>query len=148
MAQELLLSRHGNALVGMEPSSSDAIQAMKHGEVVTATIRRTRNPAHHRKFMALMQVVFDAQTRYPTLMQLLDVIKIATGHFDEFEYRGMRVVKPRSISFAKLDQAAFEQFYQRAVEVIITEVIPGADSTELEARVMDILNNQTQEPDA
>ncbi|WP_396271064.1 hypothetical protein [Granulicella paludicola] len=39
---------------------------MKLKETVTATIRRPRNPKHHRKLWALLTVVFENQTGFAT----------------------------------------------------------------------------------
>lgn len=143
MATDILLVREGNKLGAAEPWGAEAIEAMHHGEMVTATLRRTRNPGHHRKFFALLNVVYKAQTRYATLEHLLNAVKIATGHYDvcSIEMRGfpVQVCIPKSISFAKMGQTAFEQFYNKAVDFILTEVIPGLDRDDLERQVLEIL---------
>lgn len=141
MASELLLIRERNHLAAYEPISAELIEAMKHGEVVTATIRRPRNPGHHRKFFALMKVVYDAQDRYATPEQLLNIIKMAVGCGQVMEIiKGKPMFIPSSISFAKMDQEDFEKFYQRVVEVVLTKILPNVTSEELEQQVLEIIN--------
>lgn len=142
MASELLLVREGNKLAAVEPTSLELIEAMGRDEVVTATIRRTRNPGHHRKFFALMKVVFDAQSRYATSTQLLNVLKMAVGHGEFMEVvKGKPIFIPASISFAKLDQGNFEDFYKKVVDVVVTKILPGVARTDLEEQVNEILGN-------
>lgn len=74
------------------------------------------------------------------LEHLLDGLKIALGHFDTYRLpTGEAVVKPRSISFAKMDQVSFGQFYDRALRLILTRILPRMQRSDLEARIHDIL---------
>ena len=142
MANDLLLIRDGTKLAAAEPVSLDLIASYRHGEVLTATVRRARNGKHHRKWFALLNLVFHSQERYCTFEQFLDAVKIATGHFDLMTLPGpvpVQVVKPRSISFAKLGETGFQQFFDKAVQFIVTEVLPGVDSDELERQVLEMV---------
>lgn len=140
MANEVLLMRENNHLSAAEPWSMEVIEAMKNGEIVTAKITRTRNGKHHRKFFVLIGEVFKNQERYPTMEHLLDAIKIATGHYEMIHItKTKQVYKPKSIAFANMDQAAFEQFYDKVVTLIVTKILPGTNRQDLEDRVMEIL---------
>jgi hypothetical protein len=48
-------------------------------------------------------------------------------------------VSPKSISFATMDQTSFSQFYDRALEVITTKILPGVDKQDLTDRVKKIM---------
>ena len=48
---------------------------------------------------------------------------------------------PLSISFAKMDQTEFESFYERAMDFLIAEVLPGIDSADLEREVQEIIDS-------
>lgn len=142
MATEMLLVRENNHLSAAEPWSLEAIEAMKSGEIVTAKITRTRNGKHHRKFFVLIGEVFKNQDRYPTMEHLLDAIKIGIGHFDTYQLTKTReVVKTRSISFAKMDQGSFEEFYNNVVTFILAKVLPKMDKADLENRVLEIVGD-------
>lgn len=140
MATELIMQRDGNRLAAAEAMSLEALQNLPKGEMLKVTITRPRNMGHHRKFFALMGVVFEAQSRHATMEHLLDAIKIAIGHYDLVHLsKKHTVIHPRSISFAKMDQAAFEQFYNRVIALIVERILPGTTQEELHARVMDII---------
>lgn len=142
MANEVLLQKNLNRLEAAEPITADILMAMKQGEIVTGTIRRARNPRHHAKMFALLNAVFESQDRYPTLYALLTTLKILTGHYKSMMVRGKEVILPDSISFANMDQVAFESFYNHCVKLIIEEILPGVDKIDLERRVMEILGDQ------
>ncbi len=139
MALEIILMRKGKWLAPADGVSEQHIAAMKHDEVVTATIRRQRNPRHHRLFFALLNIVFQNQTRYPTLEHLLDAIKLAIGHYDTMTIGNREIVKLRSISFSKMDQATFGQFFDRVVELVITRILPHTTREDLEAQVYEMI---------
>jgi hypothetical protein len=145
MATEVLLAREGNRLGACDPMSADVITAMKHGEQVVATIRRARNPKHHAKFMALVGAVFENQDRYATFRQVLNAIKIGAGYYDKqpvvIGQFTVEVYLPKSISFASMPQDDFEQFYNKAVVYIVTHMVPGLDSADLERRVSEIIGD-------
>lgn len=140
MAVEMIMYCKKNHLVAADNVGFEAMQGMRDGELVTAKITRTRNPGHHRKFFALLKVVFDAQERFATMEQLLNFVKIATGHCDVMEIiKGKPIYVPRSIGFARMDQAAFEQFYDKVVKMILTKILPGVNSADLEQQVLEII---------
>jgi hypothetical protein len=140
VATELLIQRDGNRLVAADPYSLDALQGLPKGQTLNVTIKRPRNVKHHRKFFALLGIVYDAQSRYPTTDHLLNAIKIAIGHYDLVPLtKKHTVIQTRSISFASMDQAAFEQFYDRVILVIVKDILPGVQAKELEAQVLDII---------
>lgn len=70
-------------------------------------------------------------------------IKVALGYGETVKLPdGRAILIPGSISFAAMDQGEFEQFYERAVELILTRILPGVDRPELDAQVMDILDGR------
>ena len=78
--------------------------------------------------------------RYATLDHLLDAIKIGVGHYESYYLPdGRELVKPKSISFASMDQSNFRQFYDRVIELICTRILPNTDSEQLKQRIEDII---------
>ncbi len=146
MADELLLMRKGNALVPVEPISDETLKGYKNGEMLTATIRRTRNPKHLALFWVLVKRVFEAQDRYATEAQLVNAIKIGVGLYEQYDVtiRGIRlpIAVPGSISFGKMGQTEFSQFYDKAIGFIITEILPGVNEEDLRQEVMSLINQE------
>lgn len=140
MATNLMMVHENRRLIPADALSAEMLDGMGKGEVVRAVITRPRNEKHHRKFFALMNVVFEAQDRYPTMDHLLRAIKIGVGLYELIPLtKTQTVIEVGSISFASMDQAAFTQFYDRVVKLIVTKILPGTDSAELEARVLEII---------
>ncbi|MFA7278789.1 MAG: DUF1367 family protein [Sterolibacterium sp.] len=142
MAVDVLLIREGNALKATDAIGAETLAEITHGEIVTCSIRRARNPRHHRLFFALLKIVMSNQDRYATTPQLLTAIKLHTGYYDLNVIPGkmpITVCIPKSISFAAMSQAEFREFYDKAVAFIITEVLPGVDSADLEREVLNII---------
>ena len=137
---------------GFKPYDDEAQEMIKKypiGKAVRCKITNPRNPAFHRKFFALLRIAFDNQERYPTLTALRTVVTCMTGHCDVIkekatrgEAKGQQVFMaiPRSISFARMDSEAFEIFYNKAVEVVATRIMPGVDRGDLNQAVMDRIN--------
>lgn len=141
MALDLLLMRDGDRLVACDPISHESICSIKKGEQLFVTIKRARNLKHLRKLFALLKVVFEAQDMYATTPELLNALKLATGLFDYGKtVEGIPFCVPKSINFASMDQASFEQWYEKVVAVILTKILPNVNKYDLEEQVMSILN--------
>lgn len=127
-----------SALRPLDEAGEVALGSIGDGEVVTVEVRKTRNPKHHRKFWALMTIVWDNMDhdRYPTVENLVAAIKISAGHREVVQLpNGTEVYIPKSISFAKMDQTEFNAFYDRVCDLIATHFLPGVTSAELHAEV-------------
>ena len=53
------------------------------------------------------------------------------GYYEVFRLNGKEVYQTKSISFAKMDQTEFEQFYDRAVTIIINKYLCGVNRQQL-----------------
>jgi hypothetical protein len=141
MAYDVLLVREGTKLAAADPISAELIAGIKHRETITATIRRQRNPKHHRMWWALVGAIYPHQSVYATAQELNTAIKIAVGHFDSGKtIDGIPWVSPRSISYAAMDQNAFSEFFDRAVEIVLTRIVPNLEREDLEAQIQEILD--------
>jgi hypothetical protein len=145
MAMDVLLIREGTGLGAADPISHELIQRIKHGETVTAELRRQRNPKHHRMWWALVAAIYPHQTTYTDMKDLNNAIKIAVGHFESGKtIDGLPWVSPKSISYAAMDQTAFASFFDRAVEIVLTRIVPSVSRVDLETQIQEILDGQQQ----
>lgn len=127
-------------LVPADDAASAALTKIKHGSDVQVEIKRPRNIRHHRKFFALMQLVYQNQEKYDTIEHLVAALKAAVGHCDFLPGRdGGLIAVPKSIAFAKMDQVSFDAFYDRCIDVIARHFLPGVDSDELRAEVEELI---------
>lgn len=107
-------------LKGLEPhdeASTDALRRMKLGKLVRVEVSSPRNIHHHRKFFALLNLVWSAAGEWTCVEDLLIELKIRLGLVREVMIRdtGEIVKIPGSISFAKMSQEDFDVFYERAM---------------------------------
>jgi len=132
--------RRGGALVPGDAGAAEALGKMKEGAAYLINIHRRRNIQHHRKLFALLNLVKDNTDRWPTVETLLDDLKVATGLFETRinAVTGLPYVVARSISFASMSQDEFEEWFNRAVDVICREVLM-MERGELMAEIEDIL---------
>lgn len=129
-------------LFGLSPTddaSDAALKSVRFGECVELKLRRPRNLQQHRLFWALMQKVYENQDHYKSPEEVCIAFKFATGCTDKIKTRRGIVEVPKSISFAKMDQIAFAEFFKRAIDFCIAEVLPGLKSEALEQEVLDMV---------
>lgn len=119
------------------------------GEMAQADMKFPRNPKFHRKFFALLQVGFDAwepsrkRKSYKgrpvekNFEQFREDVTILSGHYVQtFDLKGHMVLRAKSISFANMDDAEFEQVYSAVADVLLRDVLKSyAGRAELDAVV-------------
>ncbi len=116
---EVFLLKTPIGLKAYSDIDADALKKIKIGEVVKAEITKPRNVKFHRKFMALMQLVFENQTQYAVFEDLLIEVKLKTGHYTEhITTNGVLIYVPKSISFASMDEYEFNDFYTKALNIL------------------------------
>lgn len=140
MAEVLFLRKTLNGLKPSNRLSQEAYDAIPLNSEVKAEITRPRHLKHHRKFFALLQVIFPHQTTYATMRAFRAALTCAAGHCETASLGdGRTILIPESISFGKLDQAGFESFYERALDVITTRILPSIDREDVEREIADVL---------
>jgi len=124
------------SLVPVNDGAEAALAKIKLGAEVRVKIDRPRNLQHHKKFWALMNIVYQNQNHYTALDHLVAALKTAVGHCDLIPGRDGKIVAiPKSIAFAQMDQTAFEEFYDQCIEVIAKHFLPGVDKDDLRREV-------------
>lgn len=140
MTQILLRKTLGGKFEPVDDVGREAMSQIRMGDIVRADVRKPRNLGHHRRFFALVSVIYENQTRYTSPEALLDAIKVHIGHCEVLRLTdGREVHVPRSISFANMDQIAFGQFWDRVVACVCREIIPGLDRDDLERELLDLV---------
>jgi len=138
---DLYLTRTLTGLVAHDDAAKAALRKIKLGRVVKAEIVQPRNLAHHKKFFALLGIVWAAAGDWATVEDLLTQLKIKLGLTTDVVVResGEVVKVLGSISFASLDQAGFDAFYERALKALC-ELAGGIDSEMLRQEVLQQLS--------
>jgi hypothetical protein len=129
-----------NHLGALRPAQEQDVEVWGHlkiaeREVVKVQISRSRNYRFHCKFFAMLGIILKNQEHYQTTDELLNVCKLRIGHVDIVQTPQGEERWPKSISFASMDETEFSAFYDRAVDWVLSEVIPGLQRQHLDAEI-------------
>lgn len=130
-------------------TDAEAIGKMRDGEPYRVKVSMPRNIRFHKKFFALLNLVFDNLPEYiptktpdgepiqiRTTEDLLWHIKMQVGHYTTRVTLGGKIVhEADSISFASMDEAEFQDFYDRAMAVILKYFLPETNREEIEEMI-------------
>src|SRR6185312_717061 len=111
MAKNILLRKGVGALLPADDAAAEALKRIKLHDLVEVPLpKRPRNVKHHRKFFAMLNLVWQNQEIYPSVDSLLFALKVALGHADLVAdlATGELHPSPRSISFASMGQDEFD----------------------------------------
>lgn len=148
--KEIVLTKvAGGVLAPIDPQAAEYIAKLKTGAAVRATVKQQRNPRFHRKFFALLNLAFDhwepAENTYKGQVvgknfdQFRNDIVCLAGFYEmATNLRGEVRVTAKSISFASMDQAEFDDLYNAVVGVVLKHVLTTYSREDLDA-VMDQL---------
>lgn len=102
------------------------LEAMKPGKWLRIEASSPRNGKHHRKLMALLQLVSENSEIYSTVEKALVAVKLVVGHFEPAIHpqTGELIQVPKSISYESMDQDAFESFYSAALDGVLQHILP------------------------
>lgn len=140
MAEIFLRKRPDGLLEPDTDTSEQYIKSWKVNDVHRAEVRKPRNYEFHKKFFALVKVVYENQDRYDTMKDVLTEIKLRTGHYHEHvTLNGVIIYVPKSIAFANMDEFQFQQFYDKAIGIILKHFFPRVSEADLRGWVDEII---------
>jgi hypothetical protein len=133
---KIQLVKHLGGLRPVDDIGTQALSRLKQGDVVMVEYSRPRNPRHHRLFFALLNIVANNSPHYDDPEQVLLALKIATGHVvPHIAFDGKTYMVPQSIAFNKMDQDAFDRFFDKCVDIVVRRFLPGVTDAELRAEL-------------
>ena len=116
----------GTYLQPLHNQDHDNIKACKFkvGQVYEVEYKTPRNYKFHKKFFALLNLVYDNQEIFTNFDSFREYIVIKSGyHIKTITSNGV-FYNAKSISFASMDNASFEKLFDKALDVVIAEFIP------------------------
>ena len=134
---EIYLTRTLSGLSATDETAATLLRGIKLGKVVKADISQPRNIKHHRKFFALLTIVWQASGEWPSVEDLLIELKIKLGITKDVVIResGEVVKIVGSISFSKMDQKQFDKFYEQSMHALC-EIAGGIEYEDLRNEVI------------
>jgi len=116
----LLIKQFDNSFKCAYDSDLENLKKFKVGSMVQCDITRPRNLGHHRKFFALLDMVYNNQEKYNNKEHLRKDLTIAAGFYIERKnLKDEYVIEPISISFASMDEDRFSDYYNKVLDCIV-----------------------------
>lgn len=126
-----------------DPMSAKEAAACEPGARYRARLTdAARSGKRNRWFHACLSVVAEALSDPAwTAEGLKMVLKLKTGLVDRYRINGEIVEVPRSTAFQSMTEDEFAGFCDRAVRVIVTEILPGVEREDLLREIESFLSN-------
>lgn len=100
-------------------SDFEKLRSIKVGEPYEVEIKNKRNAKFHRKFFALINLVFQNQENYNNIEELRKDLTIASGFYTQHEtFTGQIRTEANSIAFNKMDEIEFSELYSKFLDTI------------------------------
>jgi len=101
-------------------SDYETLKKIKVGDLLECEIRKPRNYKFHKKFFALLNLVYQNQEIYNDIDDLREDLTVASGFYvSRTSIQNYQIKKAKSISFAKMSEEDFSKFYNAIVDVIV-----------------------------
>ena len=99
----------------------------KLGDIAELKATKVRNGKHHRLFFVILKLISDNSDPHisPKAAELYAKMAAGVGEFEP-DSRGRKTFVPGSISFAAMDQTAFEAFVQTAIPPLVGRFMRGS----------------------
>lgn len=122
MAKFALIKRDDGLFMLAHDSDYEEAKKVKTGEAYFYEVKKPRNYKFHRKFFALIKLVFDNQERYSNMEYLRKDLIICSGYYDKrYDLHGVEVYEAQSLSFSSMDEDEFSELYNSVVDTICRE---------------------------
>lgn len=117
----MLLVKNEYYLIPADDSDKEEFNKIGQGEIIECKINRGRNVAHHRKYFALINFIYDHMSEEmhdmcPTKTALRKCLQKLAGHVIEYRLPdGTTQVESDTINFS-VSQQEFEEVYSRVID--------------------------------
>lgn len=133
--------------MGLQPCSDDdheKMQSLRQGAVYEVSVKLKRNYKFHCKYFALISLAWEYLpekicSHYVNIDNFRHDVEMCAGCVERvFSYRDKDFIeRHRSISFDKMDEAEFAQFYERVKDVLFATFLSNVGKDEFLSRLID-----------
>ena len=117
---KFLVKKQFGKLIPVYNSDAEKLKdaRLKEGLTYEVEIKRKRNIDFHRKYFALINLCFDNQDYFTEFEDLREYLICKAGFYTKIKTPDGEMIKPMSISFAKMDDIEFNNLYKRTIDAI------------------------------
>jgi len=102
-------------------SDYEKAKKLKAGEQFECTVVKKRNYEFHKKYFALLNMVYENQEVYNNLDHLRKDLTVEAGFYDvRHNIHGEEIKEAQSVSFGSMDAERFSELYNRTMDAIVT----------------------------
>lgn len=141
---KLLVINTPRGLVPLGDDDYEEKKKLKLGQTYSVEVKVVRNVDFHRKYFALISYAWEFLTEQELIAfgskeGFRKSVEIAAGHYEpQYDLRTQSYVHvPKSISFGKMDNAAFSDLYRRVKDVIFSIIGNRINEEEFERLLLD-----------
>ena len=110
----------------------------KLGDIVELRPTKVRNGGFHRLFFAMLALISENSNPHITPEQALYLAKVGAGCGAWIKTEKAELFAPGSISFAAMDQAAFDEFVKAAIPPLVVRFMRGTAPDAVIAEAMEL----------
>ena len=116
----------------------EALKKIKNGDGVILEYKPKRSYLFHKKLFALLNLIFENQDHYKSIDNILEMCKFKAGYFETIiTHKGEKHYKTKSIAFDEMDNASFEEFYKKCIDVALE--LTGINQKDLEQQIINFM---------
>lgn len=112
-------------------SDYEIAKKIKVNEPYEYEFKNVRNPGHHRKYFALLNLVVNNTEKFKDVNHLRMILAIECGHYEGLinPLSGEVTIVPKSISFSSMGQDEFSELYSKSLDYCCK--VLGIDKSEI-----------------
>lgn len=128
----ILLRRTPRGLAPVAAFDAERLDRYAIGADVEVSIKQRRSLPQQRMYWSILARVVENTNEWPTSEHLHDAMKLHLGYSQPLRtVDGRTIWLADSTAFASMDAAEFKVFFDRAMDLIATEILPGVDPMSL-----------------
>lgn len=134
-----LVKQLNGTLIPAYDSDKELMSKIKVGEIYKYKFSKPRNIRFHRKFFALINLVYQNQEHYTNAEHLRYDLTIESGFYDirVNKFTGEEIKVAKSISFASMDEVTFSDLYNKFLTTVVR--VFGWDGEDIEENVAEFM---------
>jgi hypothetical protein len=101
--------------------------------------RKEQYSKFHRKFFAMIKVIFDNQDQYTNPKMFYKVLIMLAGYCEIVQIEGKTLFIADSVSYEKCSQSRLEEIYDKVLDVALEKFCVGSTPKEIDKKVLEVL---------
>jgi hypothetical protein len=134
---KLLLKRTLSGWTEADDESKALARKFVVGQTYRANISKPRELVSLRRYWGLVTLILDNSPQFTSKEQIHNYLKIRAGHCTPIVSKstGEIFLVPNSIDFDSLDETQFQAVWNKVVDVVCEEILPGVSQDEINLEI-------------